>query len=117
VEQKKTYLSLYISPNVKQALEQHAVREDRTLSNLCDRLLGWSAKWMERAGDSHTLMAWTASPRAGHANRRPTRRVSEELQEQLHAALDLMFERAPSVVIEKVAEFLTERAGKFGDEK
>lgn len=113
VEEKKTYLNLYISPSAKELLEKHAKNEGRTLSNLCDRLLSWTAKWLEEAGDSQALMNWEASPRTRH----PSKRVSEELQDQLHAALDVMFERAPSTVVERVAEYLTSRAGKYGDER
>ena len=112
MEIKKTYLNLYVAPDVKQALERLAKREDRKLSNLCDRLLGWCAKWLEAAGDSQTLMTW--KPMRG-SRRSP--RVSEELQDELHEALDLIFERAPSTVVERVAEYLTERAGKYGEEK
>jgi len=35
----------------------------------------------------------------------------------LRRKLDVLFERAPSTVVERVAEFLTERAGKYGEEK
>jgi hypothetical protein len=40
-------------------------------------------------------------------SRRYSRRVSAELQDQLHEALDLIFERAPSAVVEEVARSLT----------
>lgn len=113
VEEKKTYLNLYISPHIKELLEKHANLEDRTLSNLCDRLLTWAAKYLDEAGGSQALMSWEASPLRRH----PSKRVSEEMQDQLHAALDLMFERAPSTVVERLAEYLTSRAGKYGEEK
>lgn len=114
VEEKKTYLNLYISPSVKEKLERQAVHEDRTLSNLCDRLLSWSLKWLEDAGDSQVLLTWEASQ--SH-RAKASKRVSEELQDQLHSALDLIFERAPSAVVERAAEYLTARAGKYGEEK
>jgi hypothetical protein len=112
VEAKKTYLNLYVSPRIKEILERQAAHEDRTLSNLCERLLTWSAKFLEEAGDSQVLLTWEArhTPKA-------SKRVSEELQSQLHSALDLLFERAPSAVVERLAEYLTARAGKYGDEK
>ena len=53
----------------------------------------------------------------GIPGRRYSRRVSEELQDQLHAALDLIFDRAPSAIVEEVARTLTKFAGKYGDEK
>ncbi|MGH9579880.1 MAG: hypothetical protein ACRD2R_02710 [Terriglobales bacterium] len=37
--------------------------------------------------------------------------------EQLHAALDLLLERAPSAILDDVATYLTARAGKYGEEK
>lgn len=110
---KKVYLNIMVSPSVKEALERQARREDRPLSNLCDRLLSCVVKWLEEAGDSQALVRWEA----GHSAMRPSKRVSEELQSQLHSELDLLFERAPGDVIERVTEYLTTRAGKYGDEK
>jgi hypothetical protein len=117
VEAKKVPLSLYVSPEVRRFIEAQAKREDRTPSNLCDRMLAWSAKWLEKAQSSDLLMHWTAGPGAATRLARRSKRVSEETQEQLHEALDLIFERAPLTAIEKVTEFLTDRAGKYGDEK
>ncbi len=112
METKKTYLNLYVSPEVKTTLEAQARREDRPLSNLSDRLLKWATKWLVQAGDSQTLAHWTARP-----PRKKSARISEETQEEIFTALEVIFERAPSAVIERVAEYLTERAGKYGDEK
>ena len=72
----------------------------------------WELVWNEykRAGSLDALSK--AAPR-----RRYSRRVSEELQDELHAALDLIFDRAPSTVIEQIAKILTERAGRYGDER
>lgn len=112
VEAKKTYLNLYISPEIKEILERQAKHEGRTLSNLCDRLLSWSSKYLDEAGDSQALLTWEASHRP-----KASKRVSEELQDQLHSALEVLFERAPSAVVERVAEYLMARAGKYVDEK
>src|SRR5579872_2129327 len=57
--------------------------------------------------------AWKEYKRAG----RYSRRVSEELQDQLYTALETILNRAPSAVIEDVARSLTARAGKYGDDK
>lgn len=111
-EAKKTYLSLYIEPAVKGQLEKKAKREGRSLSNMCNRLLEWSAAWLERAGDSHELETWRAYP-----TRTRSRRISEETQEQLFIALATILERAPSAVVEEISELLTARAGKYGDKK
>jgi len=70
-------------------------------------------------------VAWTNYQRSGsfqayaearRATKR-TRRVSEELQDQLYTALETILERAPSTVIEEVARKLTQWAGKYGEEK
>lgn len=70
-------------------------------------------------------VAWAGYQRSGsleafaHARRSPrrTKRVSEELQDQLYTALETILERAPSAVIEEAARKLTHWAGKYGDEK
>ncbi len=70
-------------------------------------------------------IAWTSYQRSGSLQayaeaRRGTkrsRRVSEELQDQLYTALETILERAPSAVIEEVARKLTQWAGKYGEEK
>ncbi|HYK40296.1 MAG TPA: hypothetical protein VEU98_09720, partial [Candidatus Eremiobacteraceae bacterium] len=70
-------------------------------------------------------IAWTSYQRAGSLEayaegRRSTtrtKRVSEELQDQLYTALETILDRAPSAVIEEVARKLTHWAGKYGDEK
>jgi hypothetical protein len=38
-------------------------------------------------------------------------------RQTLVAALDTILERAPSTVVEQVADFLTSRAGKYGEEE
>jgi hypothetical protein len=110
---KKVPLSIYLGPAVKQAIRAHARREGRSPSNLCDRLLEWSVKFLEQAGDSNALMSWECH----RGGQRKASRVSPEMQDQLHAALDILLERAPSTVIEKVSEFVMRRAGKHGYEK
>jgi hypothetical protein len=72
----------------------------------------WEAAWSDykRSG---SLEAYARGKRA----RRYTRRVSEELQEQLYTALETIVDRAPSAVIEEVARKLTHWAGKYGEEK
>jgi len=70
-------------------------------------------------------VAWEDYKRGGslqaYAERRRSlkrsRRVSEELQDQLYTALETILHRAPSAVIEEVARKLTQWAGKYGDEK
>jgi transcriptional regulator with XRE-family HTH domain len=45
---------------------------------------------------------------------RKSARYSEESQEAAFSALELIFARAPSTVIERTVEFLQSRAGKYG---
>lgn len=72
----------------------------------------WSWAWNEyrKAGSLQGLLAGTRT-------RKYSRRVSEELQDDLYTALATIFERAPSTVIEDIARILTQRAGKYGSEK
>jgi len=70
-------------------------------------------------------IAWNNYKRSGslagyaeeRRHRKYTRRVSEELQDQLYTALETILERAPSAVIEEVGRKLTHWAGRYGDEK
>jgi hypothetical protein len=110
-KEKKVPLNLYVAPEVKEAVERHAENEERTPSNLADRLLGWCVRWLNAAGDSQSLLRWQVRP--GHSR---SRRVSDELQEDLYTALGTIIERAPSAVVEDVAEVLTSRAGQYGEE-
>lgn len=70
----------------------------------------WETAWSDykRSGSLH---AYAEGKRA----RRYTRRVSEELQDQLYTAIELILERAPSAVIEELARKVTQWAGKYGD--
>lgn len=99
-------------PELKKALERQAKIEGRSTSNLSERLLAWAVEQIALAGDSNTLVSWEARPRRGKS-----RRISAETQEHLFTALDTIFERAPSTVVEEVGRILIARAGKYGDEK
>lgn len=84
------------------------VRKYRT--ELIEMIWEWAWKEYRRAGSLRDLIEGTRA-------RKYSRRVSEELQDQLYAALETILARAPSAVIEDVARSLTTRAGKYGDEK
>ena len=47
--------------------------------------------------------------------RRRSQRWSEEAQEAAFSALELIFERAPSTVIEQTVDWLITRGGKYGE--
>jgi hypothetical protein len=72
----------------------------------------WKWAW-EEYRKSGSLRALLSGTRTG----RYSRRVSEELQDQLYTALQTILERAPSAVIEDIARTLTTRAGKYGAPK
>ena len=58
--------------------------------------------------------------KAGEPPRVPTsrsKRVSEETCAMLAEAVDIILQRAPSAVIEEMTEYLTARAGKYGEPK
>lgn len=97
-------------PQVEE-IDQAVVRERRKRrSDLLEAI--WDVAWSnyQRSG---SLQVYVESARAG----KRTKRVSEELQDQLYTALDAILERAPSAVIEEVARKLTQWAGKFAAEK
>ena len=84
------------------------VRKHRT--DLVELIWDWAWKEYKRSGTLQALFH-------GNRSKRYSRRVSEETQDQLYAALETIFERAPSAVLEDVARILTSRAGKYGDAK
>jgi hypothetical protein len=84
------------------------VRKHRT--DLVEVIWEWAWKEYKKSGSLRALLE-------GSRTRRYSRRVSEELQDQLYTAFETILERAPSAVIEDVARVLTMRAGKYGDSK
>jgi len=92
-------------------IDAAVIREKRKRrSDLLEAI--WEVAWSDyrRSG---SLIAYAEGKRA----RKYTRRVSEELQDQLHTAVEMILERAPSTVIEEVARKLTQWAGKYAEEK
>lgn len=91
---------------------EDAVRKEarRHRTDLVEFIWGWAWERYKKAGSLHALLA-------GGRGRQYSRRVSEELQDQLYTALETIIERAPSTVIEDVAAVLTQRAGKYGEPK
>jgi hypothetical protein len=72
----------------------------------------WEVAWTnyQRSG---SLQAYAEGRRIA----KRSKRVSEDLQEQLYTALETILDRAPSALIEEVARKLTQWAGRFGEEK
>jgi hypothetical protein len=92
---------------IERATKQE-VRKYRT--EVIEMIWEWAWKEYRRAGSLRDLLEGTRA-------RKYTRRVSEELQDQLYIALETILNRAPSAVIEDVARVLTARAGKYGEDK
>jgi hypothetical protein len=82
----------------------------RHRTDLLEFIWNWAWNEYKKSGSLQALLAGTRT-------RRYSRRVSEELQDQLYTALETILERAPSTVIEDVARALTARAGKYGTEE
>jgi hypothetical protein len=72
----------------------------------------WEVAWSEYRRNG-SLDAYAE----GKRTRRYTRRISEELQDQLYTAVEMILERAPSPVIEELGRKLTQWAGKYGGGK
>lgn len=91
-------------------IERAAKKEIRKYrTELIEMIWEWAWAEYKRAGSLRDLFERTRA-------RKYSRRVSEELQDQLYTALETILNRAPSAVIEDVARSLTARAGKYGDE-
>ncbi len=104
-------LSFRVPLSQVEEIDAAVVREKRKRrSDLLEAI--WEVAWLDyrRSG---SLMAYAE----GKRTRKYSRRVSEELQDQLYTALETILERAPSTVIEEVARKLTQWAGKYGEEK
>lgn len=91
---------------------EEAVRKEarRHRTDLVEFVWNWAWEQYKKAGSLQSLLAGTRAHRY-------SRRVSEELQDQLYTALQTIIDRAPSTVIDDVANVLTQRAGKYGTPK
>jgi hypothetical protein len=104
-------LSFRVPLSQVEEIDEAVVRERRKRRS--DLLEGiWEVAWAnyQRSG---SLQSYAEGRRIS----KRTKRVSEELQDQLYTALETILERAPSALIEEVARKLTRWAGKFGEEK
>jgi hypothetical protein len=104
-------LSFRIPLSQLQEIEGAVQKESRRYrTDLLEFIWNWAWAEYKKAGSLQALLAGTRT-------RRYSRRVSEELQDQLYTALGTILDRAPSTVIEEIARTLTNRAGKYGSEK
>ena len=104
-------LSFRVPPAHLEEIERAAKKEVRKYrTELIELIWEWAWKEYKRAGSLRDLLEGTRA-------RKYSRRVSEELQDQLYTALETILNRAPSAVIEDMARSLTSRAGKYGDER
>jgi len=104
-------LSFRVPLSQVEEIDAAVVREKRKRrSDLLEAI--WEIAWGDYK-QSRSLFGYAE----GRRHRKYTRRVSEELQDELYTALETILERAPSAVIEEVGRKLTNWAGRFGDEK
>jgi len=104
-------VSFRVLPALLEEIERATKSEFRKYrTELIETIWNWAWQEYKRAGSLRDL-------REGSRARKYSRRVSEELQDQLYTALETILNRAPSAVIEDVARSLTARAGKYGDDK
>ncbi len=104
-------LSFRVPLSQVEEIDEAVVREHRKRrSDLLEAI--WEVAWLnyQRSG---CLQSYAEGRRIS----RRSKRVSEDLQEQLYTALETILERAPSALIEEVARKLTHWAGRFGEEK
>ena len=104
-------LSFRVALSQVEEIDEAVLRERRKRrSDLLEAI--WQVAW-ENYQRSGSLTSYAEGRRAP----KRTKRVSEELQDQLYTALETILERAPSTLVEEVARKLTQWAGKFGEEK
>ena len=104
-------LSFRIPLNQLREIEEAVLKETRKhRTDLVEFIWNWAWNEYRKSGSLQALLSGTRTGRY-------SRRVSEELQDQLYTALETILERAPSTVIEDVAHGLTTRAGKYGTPK
>lgn len=83
-------------------LKRWAHNEELAPADFVRKLVRYAASAYERAGSLHALR--TGKPA----------KVSELTHVQVYSALDSILEHGPPAVVERVVEFLTDRAGKYG---
>jgi hypothetical protein len=104
-------LSFRIPLQQLQEIEDAVRKETRKhRTDLVEFVWNWAWNEYKKSGSLQALLSGTRTGRY-------SRRVSEELQDQLYTALATILDRAPSTVIEDVAHTLTARAGKYGTPK
>jgi Txe/YoeB family toxin of Txe-Axe toxin-antitoxin module len=104
-------LSFRIPLQELQEIEEAVQKETRKhRTDLVEFIWNWAWNEYKKSGSLQALLSGTRTGRY-------SRRVSEELQDQLYTALATILDRAPSTVIEDVVRVLTARAGKYGTPK
>ncbi len=104
-------LSFRVPLSQVEEIDASVIREKRKRrSDLLEAI--WEVAWSDyrRSG---ALDAYAE----GRRTRKYTRRVSEELQDQIYIAVEMILERAPSAVIEELARKITQWAGKYGSKE
>lgn len=81
------------------------------------RMAGPPDCWLfwELAGLTRSDVVRAVDELAGTAVRRRQGRFNQETLEAAYSALGILLERAPDAVVEQVVNWLTERAGRYGE--
>ncbi len=81
------------------------------------RMAGSPDCWVlwEIAGITKSDVVRAVDELPGTAVRRRGGRFSQETLEAAYSALSILFDRAPDAVVEQVVNWLTERAGRYGE--
>lgn len=101
-------VGLRISPELNARLEKLADREMRQIAEIV-RILVESA--LPAAEEAPSLASFAR--RNSHRTIPYSPRVSQATQDNVQTALRMIFDHAPSSVIERVVEFISERAARY----
>jgi hypothetical protein len=90
-------------------IDQEMERDHRKeRSSFVEPIWGWAWQVYKSVGSIRALIDGTTVLKISP-------RISRETQEQLYTALEMIFEHAPTAVVDEIGELLTARAGKYGE--
>lgn len=100
-------LNVRVSADVYERIEKLARKDRRTLGEVARMIMEGALQEAER---NESLARFSDSRTLGAPY---STRVSEVTQEQVRAGLRIIFENAPLPVVERVTEFISERAARY----
>jgi hypothetical protein len=102
-------LSFRVAPDQVEEIDREVARDHRKdRVSLLEPIWNWAWQVYKRVGSVRVLLEGTTV-------RRLTDRVDHETQERLYSALETIFDRAPTGVVDEVSRLLSNRAGKYGE--